>query len=48
MKKIIIAAAAIVMAASCANNKAAAPALTKSGIDPQNFVSEYNGQPTAR
>ena len=47
MKKIIIAAAAIVLAASCANNKAAAPALTKSGLDPQNFVAEYNGQPTA-
>lgn len=47
MKKIIIAAAAIVLAASCANNKAATPALTKSGLDPQNFVAEYNGQPTA-
>ena len=47
MKKFILAAAMIALAASCSNNKAAAPALTKSGIDPQNFVAEYNGQPTA-
>ena len=47
MKKFILAAAMIALAASCANNKAAAPALTKSGIDPQNFIAEYNGQPTA-
>lgn len=47
MKKIILAAAVIVLAASCANNKSAAPALTKSGLDPQNFASEYNGKPTA-
>lgn len=32
------------MMAGCASNKA--PELTKSGLDPQNFVSEYNGATT--
>ena len=47
MKKIILAAAVIAMAASCANGSKNTATTTKSGLDPQNFVAEYNGQPTA-
>ena len=43
--KIIAAAALIILAAGC-KEKQAEPVLTKSGLDPQNFVSEYNGQAT--
>ena len=42
--KIVIAAAMAILAVSCAKKDSG---LTKSGLDPQNFVSEYNGQPTA-
>ena len=43
--KLIAAAALIILAAGC-KEKQAEPVLTKSGLDPQNFVSEYNGQAT--
>ncbi len=39
----ILAGAAMLVACSTAN----APILTKSGLDPRDFVNEYNGQPTA-
>ena len=42
--KTIIAAALAILAAGCAKKESG---LTKSGLDPQNFVSEYNGKPTA-
>ena len=44
MKKFIIAVALTAVLAGCNNTQG--PELTKSGLDPQNFVSEYNGQPT--
>ncbi|MDO5443762.1 MAG: aldose epimerase family protein [Bacteroidia bacterium] len=47
MKKLILAAAVVAMAASCANGNKNAVTTTKSGLDPQNFIAEYNGQPTA-
>ena len=43
MKKILFAAFLALTLAGCAKG----PALTKSGLDPQAFVSEYNGAPTA-
>ena len=43
--KIIAAAALVILAAGC-KGKQEGPVLTKSGLDPQNFVSEYNGQAT--
>ena len=39
-----IAAAMALLAVGCAKKESV---LTKSGLDPQNFVSEYNGSPTA-
>ena len=42
--RIIIAAALALLAVGCAKKD---DGLTKSGLDPQNFVSEYNGAPTA-
>ena len=42
--RIVIAAAMALLAVGCAKK---GPSLTKSGLDPQNFVNEYNGQPTA-
>ena len=45
MKKIILAAAIVAMAAGCAGNEKAVT--TKSGLDPQAFASEYDGQATA-
>ena len=30
----------------CACSHSSSPTLTKSGIDPANFVGEYNGKPT--
>ena len=39
-----IAAAMALLAVGCAKKESG---LTKSGLDPQNFVSEYNGSPTA-
>ena len=42
--KSVIAAALCILAAGCAKKESG---LTKSGLDPQNFVSEYNGSPTA-
>lgn len=39
----ILAGASVLVACTTAN----APQLTKSGLDPQDFVNEYNGQPTA-
>ena len=44
MKKLLFAAALTAVLAGCNNTQG--PELTKSGLDPQNFVSEYNGQPT--
>jgi aldose 1-epimerase len=41
---IVLAAAMAILAVSCAKKDAG---LTKSSLDPQNFVGEYNGQPTA-
>ena len=41
---IAIAAAMALLAVGCAKKESG---LTKSGLDPQNFVSEYNGSPTA-
>lgn len=35
------------IAAGCANGNKNAVVTTKSGLDPQNFAAEYNGQPTA-
>ena len=40
----VIAAAMALLAVGCAKKETA---LTKSGLDPQNFVNEYNGSPTA-
>ena len=40
----VIAAAMALLAVGCAKKESG---LTKSGLDPQNFVSEYNGSPTA-
>ena len=40
----VIAAAMALLAVGCAKKESG---LTKSGLDPQNFVSEYNGGPTA-
>ena len=40
----VIAATLALLAVGCAKKETA---LTKSGLDPQNFVSEYNGSPTA-
>lgn len=40
-----LAVAMAILAVGCAKKKDAGP--TKSGLDPQNFVNEYNGQPTA-
>ena len=40
----VIAAALALLAVSCAKKESV---LTKSGLDPQDFVSEYNGSPTA-
>ena len=40
----VIAAALALLAVGCAKKESV---LTKSGLDPQNFVSEYNGSPTA-
>lgn len=45
MKKIILTAAIVAMAAGCAGNEKAVT--TKSGLDPQAFASEYDGQATA-
>ncbi|MBQ0150527.1 MAG: galactose mutarotase [Bacteroidales bacterium] len=45
MKRIAIIAAAVLMAACSHSNNGRV--LTKSGLDPQAFVAEYNGQPTA-
>ena len=42
--KSVLAAAMALLAVGCAQNEST---LTKSGLDPQNFVSEYNGSPTA-
>ena len=39
-----LAATMALLAVGCAQNEST---LTKSGLDPQNFVSEYNGSPTA-
>jgi len=44
MKRIAIIAAAVLLAA-CSHTEG--PVLTKSGLDPQAFVAEYNGQATA-
>ena len=43
--KTVLAVAMAILAVGCAKKKDAG--LTKSGLDPQNFVNEYNGQPTA-
>ena len=40
----VIAASMALLAVGCAKKESG---LTKSGLDPQNFVSEYNGSPTA-
>ena len=42
--KTVLAVAMAILAVGCAKKDAG---LTKSGLDPQNFVNEYNGQPTA-
>ena len=42
--KSVIAAVLCILAAGCAKKESG---LTKSGLDPKNFVSEYNGSPTA-
>ena len=42
--RILAAAALAIAVASCADK---GPELTKSGLDPQNFISEYNGAATA-
>ncbi|MDE5813039.1 MAG: galactose mutarotase [Muribaculaceae bacterium] len=42
----MLAGAAMAFSA-CSSNKEATPATTLSGLDPQNFVSEYEGKPTA-
>ena len=42
--KTVLAAAMAILAVGCAKKESG---LTKSGLDPQNFVNEYNGQPTA-
>lgn len=43
MKKFLTAAASLVALVSCTQGSVE----LKSGLDPQNFVNEYNGQPTA-
>ena len=42
--KSVLAATLALLAVGCAKKESV---LTKSGLDPQNFVSEYNGSPTA-
>ena len=42
--KTVLAAAMAILAVGCAKKESG---LTKSGLDPQDFVNEYNGQPTA-
>ena len=42
--KTVLAVAMAILAVGCAKKDAG---LTKSGLDPQDFVNEYNGQPTA-
>ena len=44
MKKLLILLAAVALLAGCSQKKAA---LTKSGLNPENFVSTYNDMPTA-
>ena len=39
-------AAAVLAVAACGQKKAAAPALTASGLDPENFIGSYNGAET--
>ena len=46
ISRIILAFAALACIASCGQKKSG-PAFTKSGLDPQNFVSSYNGSETA-
>lgn len=43
MKKLLFAIASLAVLVSCTGKKDA----LKSGLDPQNFVNEYNGKPTA-
>ena len=43
MKKFLTAAASLVVLVSCTQESVG----LKSGLDPQNFIDEYNGQPTA-
>lgn len=45
MKKFLLILAGAAVIAAC--SEPAKPELTKSGLDPQNFVNEYNGAPTA-
>lgn len=45
MKKLLLILAGAAVIAAC--SEPAKPELTKSGLDPQNFVNEYNGAPTA-
>lgn len=45
MKKLLLILAGATVIAAC--SEPAKPELTKSGLDPQNFVNEYNGAPTA-
>ena len=49
MKKTISfgAVAALIAAGSCSGHKEAGVELTKSGLNPENFVAEYQGKPTA-
>ena len=42
--KTVLAVAMAILAVGCAKKDAG---FTKSGLDPQDFVNEYNGQPTA-
>ena len=42
--KTVLAAAMAILVVGCAKKESG---LTKSGLDPQDFVNEYNGQPTA-
>ena len=46
MKVLPVAILSALVLASC-GTKTEAPALTKSGLDPKNFVSEYRGDSTA-
>lgn len=49
MKKvlIIVGAVPLLLAMACSGNKDNTPQLTKSGLNPENFVSEYQGKSTA-